>query len=166
MHKPNRIIPILSKQDILRFWSKVHIGKPDECWEWQAGENSDGYGAVWVEEPAGFNYRAHRVAWTIVYGPIPPGMNVLHRCDVRACQNPRHLFMGSLADNNHDRDQKNRTARGERQGNAKLSKQDVCDIRRRYAAGNIRQCALAREYGITPGAIWLIVHRKCWAHVL
>jgi len=52
---------------------------------------------------------AHRLAWAEANGPIPEGMAVLHRCDVRTCVNVEHLFLGTLIDNNMDRDRKGRT---------------------------------------------------------
>ena len=83
-----------------KFWNNVNVrGDTWECWEWTAGQNSDGYG--------NFNFpnktkSAHRVAWILTYGPIPMGICVLHSCDNPSCCNPEHLFLGTNQDNMND----------------------------------------------------------------
>lgn len=93
--------------------------------------------------------KAHRVAWTIVNGPIPPGMCVCHKDESlgRTEVYPNNLFLGTLADNNRDRAKKgrNRDQRGTKHNMAKLNEQDVKDIRWLYASG--------------------LFNRKRWAHV-
>lgn len=91
----------------------------------------------------------------------------LHRCDNRACVNPDHLFEGTQTDNNIDMDTKGRRARvpvGERQWNAKLTEQDVRNIRAAVAAGEKHEIVRAR-YGLAAGAVGRIVSRKLWRHV-
>jgi predicted DNA-binding protein YlxM (UPF0122 family) len=88
-----------------RFWEKVDIKNDSECWEWKNGKYLNGYG--------GFNSNnkheyAHRIAWELTYGAIPENMCVCHHCDNPSCCNPKHLFIGTMADNMHDRDRKGR----------------------------------------------------------
>lgn len=73
----------------------VDVSDPDGCWLWNKALFSNGYGRVRDE-------RVHRKAWMLVYGPIPNRLLVLHRCDVKRCLNPKHLFLGTQLDNMHD----------------------------------------------------------------
>lgn len=140
------------------------------CWLWRGGVDPDGYGYT---GGALGERRAHRAAWVATNGPIPAGMFVCHRCDVPACINPAHLFLGTPADNMKDRHSKGRYARGadhharrrpetvcrgENHPHAKLTAAQVADIRATYAPKYGALTAMAKRYGVTPGAIWRVVH--------
>jgi hypothetical protein len=73
-----------------KFWSKVRIDADTGCWLWKAGTNVYGYGAFRITE-TGKVVRSHRLAYEVLVGEIPPGLEIDHLCRVRACLNPAHL---------------------------------------------------------------------------
>ena len=87
------------------FFNNVLI--TETCWMWTGPKDGDGYGRMsWL----GKTTRAHVISWMIAHSSKPSELFVLHRCDVPACVNPEHLFLGTQTDNNHDRDKKGRHA--------------------------------------------------------
>jgi len=149
-----------------RFWAQVE--KTSEHWWWKGTTDKHVYGYICSGGSAwkGAKYkRCHRVAWELLIGPIPSGMNVLHSCDTPGCVNPDHLFLGSHLDNAKDRNAKGRNAYGERSPNAKLTENDVREIRRRYTAGGISQMKLAAEFQVDQTIISDVVRRNSWNHV-
>jgi hypothetical protein len=162
-----------------RFWSKVR--KTRSCWLWTGGTFRDGYGQFSAMiEGSKKTLKAHRVSWELAHGSIPDGLCVLHRCDMRNCIRPDHLFLGTNIENTADRDRKGRAAsgdrhfshlhpdrvpRGEKHGRAKITECDVVAIRKAYSRGNITQRALARRFGITITQVSSIVRGEFWKHV-
>ncbi len=152
-----------------RFWAKVNKAAPGECWPWTASRVRTGYGRLRVGSVRDGTRRtalAHRVSWELANGHVPFGLCVLHRCDFRACVNPAHLFLGNHQENTADMIAKGRRCdqRGERHPAAKLTADDVIDIRTIYAFG-ATQTDIAYTYGVTCQSIWDIVHRINWRHV-
>ncbi len=147
-----------------RFWDKVR--KTNDCWEWTAGSYTDGYGSFWLN---GRSVHAHRLAWILINGDIPDGLCVCHHCDNPSCVNPDHLFLGTKADNNRDRDNKGRRgdcgqSPGENHAQAKLTDGQVISIRFQYENGD-SQPHIAAKYNISQSAVSLIVGRKRWCHI-
>lgn len=101
---------------------------------------------------------AHRVAWRLTNGEIPPGMFVCHRCDNPRCVRPDHLFLGAPSDNSGDMVEKARQATGTRNGNAKLNPQRVQEIRE--ANGTVS--ALARRFEVSRKTIRNIRKGETW----
>lgn len=149
-----------------RFWPKVEKG--DTCWLWQGTRDKKGYGQINRGAHTG-NIKAHRAAWLLTKGPIPKGLNVLHKCDNPPCVRPDHLFLGTFADNSQDAARKGRLVFqayperapvGERVGGAKLKDVEAQEIRRLYQTGDWSQPQLARRYGVSQAAIWYVLHRR------
>ena len=86
-----------------RFWKKVN--KTKNCWLWIGCISKYGYGKIGAN---GKTLLAPRVSWKIHFGQIPKGFCVLHKCDNSRCVNPKHLFLGTQADNIHDMYKKGR----------------------------------------------------------
>lgn len=108
--------------------------------------------------------RAHRVAYRMFHGEIPDGMCVLHRCDTPACVRPDHLFLGTRDDNMRDRQQKERQARGETAGRARLTAAAVLDARLRRANGELVK-DLATKYGVADCTMSSAIRGRTWSHV-
>ena len=81
----------------VHFWSCVE--KTENCWEWTAGLDGRGYGAIWRR---GRKRRAHRIAYELVNGPIEDSLLACHHCDNKKCVNPAHIFVGTHVDNMQD----------------------------------------------------------------
>jgi len=107
------------------------------------------------------------MAWVITHGQTG-GLCVLHRCDNRLCCNPSHLFLGTRADNSADMAAKGRARpsflRGEAHGNAKLSEEDVREIRRAASCGATER-GLSARFHVTPACIHQVVSRRAWRHI-
>ena len=151
-----------------RFLLRVSPEPNSGCWLWDGAWRSDGYGA---STSPGFKgtKQAHIVSWLLFRGPIPNGLFVLHRCDIRPCVNPAHLFLGTAKDNhddckNKDRDVPPPLKRGESHGSAKLTECLVRHLRDERAAG-VAFRELARRHGLDRRTITQAINRETWAHV-
>lgn len=152
----------LRESDVLeeRFWSKVDRRCQGECWNWLAGRNSGGYGVFIVR---GKNQKAHRVAWELTNGPLPPkngrwhGICACHRCDNRLCCNPNHLFLGTQQDNMLDCVGKGRHAGAGGHPRA-LNPDQELDAWRMIWAG-VPKGKVAECFGCSPSAIKRLIQR-------
>jgi len=104
------------------------------------------------------------MAYQLYVGPIPAGLQINHHCNNPGCVNPRHLYAGTARDNTDDRARCGRwmPLRGEDNGAARLSNDQVERIRQRYADGGVTQRELASEYGVTRTNIGYIVRHISW----
>jgi hypothetical protein len=212
-----------------RIRGNVHVTDSD-CWVWQGYRNEHGYGRLWAPK----RY-VHRAAYEAFVGPIPAGLNVLHRCDNPPCCNPAHLFLGTRADNARDmlakgrgalqknpalmarsgdahwsRHKPERIARGDRNGartrpdclargdrhgshtrpdrvargdrngaytkpesrrvgslngGAKLTEEQVREIRRLRNVERVRLTTLAAQFGVSEQLVSMIARGVAWKHV-
>lgn len=133
-----------------RFWAKVDRRTDDECWEWQANRHQQGYGLFSLDTQHG-SYKAHRFSWELANGQIPDGSVVRHRCDNPPCVNPAHLELGSQADNMADMRGRGRErkAAGATHPRARLTDEQIAEIRSRYRFRVVTAQMLADEYGVS-----------------
>lgn len=149
-----------------RFWEKVEKGKSGECWNWIGALSKGGYGNLGLGT-TGTIY-AHRFSYELAVGVIAKGMFVCHSCDNRKCVNPKHLWLGTAADNAADRNGKGRSRGGvplgEKHHCAKLNGTKVANIKARLANGE-KQNGVAALFGVTPQTVFKIKQGKTWKYV-
>jgi hypothetical protein len=148
-----------------RFWARVDVRGMDECWEWQ-GTTRNGYGMVITRPP--HTMIASRFLWEIHHRQeIPDGMFVCHTCDNPLCVNPAHLYLGTPLDNMRDMIERDRACWyvGEENPHAKLTEDQVREIRRLYAEGGWSYRRLAPMFGVNWSAIRQVVKRHTWKHI-
>jgi len=175
---------------VVRTFETTAKRKEGDCFVWCGPKISQGYGRFNVKRRY---YLAHRVAWIIKNGPIGDGLLILHKCDNPSCVKAEHLFVGTHRENMIDSGHKGRRnlqkrpwlVEGESNPAAKLTKEQIVEIRRRYAqelcptcggsgrplnesrvcrtcqgSGRISQAILATEYAVRQPAISRIINYK------
>lgn len=140
-----------------RFYSKVKINHETGCHEWTGALFSDGYGQFRVSDGTQKMISAHR--W--VCQPIPKGMFVLHKCDNRKCVNIDHLYFGTHKENMKDMVNKSRQAKGIKCHTAKLTEEQVKQIRNDSRSGRI----IARDFNVSKNLVGMIKRKELWTHV-
>lgn len=126
------------------------IPDTNECVEWQGGKIK-GYGSKRDRQAKRTDY-VHRQVWVQVNGPIPVGLEVMHRCDNPPCYNPKHLILGTHADNMADR--ANKLLAG-----VKLNAEQAREIRSRKSESPKK---LAVEFGVSRETVWNIQKGRTW----
>ena len=146
---------------LLERWT-ANVRKTNGCWEWTGFRDPNSYGRLRV---SGRPELAHRLSWKLHCHAIAPEQHVLHRCDNPPCVNPAHLFLGDQAANNADKIAKRRSrygvSRGEDHGCAKLTVEQVLEIR--ASVGSSIQ--VGERFGISGRQVRDIRRRKAWAHL-
>jgi hypothetical protein len=140
-----------------------HVVVNDGCWLWMGAKFWNGYGCFRID-PKGNTMNAHRAAWKLFVGAIAPKLQVCHRCDVRACVNPSHLFLGTTQENTADKYNKGRQARGDKHGMSKLTEDDVRLILSLHTEGWSAK-EIAEWFGVTYKTTWLVTTRRSWRHI-
>ena len=141
-HGANQAPPAPRIPFINRFEQYVKRGAPNECWLWTGAGGE--YGHVKVNNR---QVGAHVATYEAFHGPVPRGMVVRHNCDTPRCCNPNHLVLGTYLDNSRDAIDRDRTARGERCGQATITEAQVSEIRRLRTHG-ARICDIVRQLDV------------------
>ncbi len=134
---------------------------PTGCTECTCGSFTSGYGCVRVGTKV---FIAHRVVWTVVKGPIPRNLWLLHRCDNRKCINVDHLFLGTPTDNNADCILKKRFVAG-RHPRVKQDPEIVREIRSLWSTGWWEQSAIGELFDIDQSSVSRVVNHQQWKFV-
>jgi len=137
------------------------------CLLWEGYCNKCGYGCI---RHKGKSWLTHRLVYELKHGSIPPDLSVCHHCDVPACINLEHLFLGTRSDNTRDAQRKGRFAptQGSHNGNAKLTEDQVRWAREQYARygrGEGGSHAICERLGIKQQTLSDIIARRKWPHV-
>ena len=166
-----------------KFWRRVEKRDDAECWPWIGFRHISGYGHF---KHQGGTYKSHRVAYALTFGGIEwstgkqgaRGLLVLHRCDNRCCCNPAHLFLGSQHDNVMDASRKRRFHQGREHYLAKLTDENVAEIKRMEYDGIIKRRGrgwfrkdpersvsmkeIGLRYGVSSKTIEQVLARRAW----
>lgn len=155
-----------------RVLAKVVMVPESGCWIFMGALHERGYGIAGLGGRGEGTDRTHRIVYRHYFGEIPDGLFVCHKCDVRSCCNPDHLFIGTAKDNMQDCVKKGRSSKppanphivGSVHKLAKFTEEIVLSMRNDYQNG-MRVCEIARKYGSNHRRIGKIVHRQSWKHI-
>lgn len=156
--KNNRFWAVASEEqkiERMRLYFEKYVIKnedPDKCWGWSGMKTPSGYGILHCSNLR----RAHRLSWIIHNGPFPKELHVLHKCDMRSCTNPNHLFLGTHQDNMNDMLKK---------GRVDLTEEQVIRIIADIKGGDKGIVNIAKEYGISVTTVTRIKQNKSWKYI-
>lgn len=146
---------------------RLHDKTDGGCWEWSGWRLPSGYGTLRIRA-AKRTVLAHRLAYETWVGPIPDGLQVLHRCDNPPCINPAHLFLGTQRDNLLDSVSKGRYGVHSRPRTAyrgwKLTESQAREAIQRRQGGE-RADSVARDLGVSPGYVRMLAGSRRSPHL-
>ncbi len=148
----------------MRFDAKYVPCPMSGCWLWTAASHKLGYGLM----NALGESKAHRVSWRLHRGTIPQGMSILHKCDVRCCVNPGHLFLGTQTDNMRDMVAKGRARkignRGAKHPLAKLTQSAIVLMQLRRQSLGHSYARIGRDFGVAAMTAYRAINGQSWRH--
>lgn len=165
-------------RDLKRFWKYVDKSNPNGCWLW-TGHNNGQYGLFFSQ---GRGTAASRAIYSLLHGPIDPGLVVRHKCDVTMCVNPDHLELGTHKDNVRDMYERGRAktqkpdykpwqhlhpelvTRGGSHHRSKLTDEQAKEIRSLYASGTMTQIEIGKKFGVSNSTVSLLVRGDRYNH--
>ena len=139
-----------------RFLSRIVKHPRPGCWLWQGFKDVHGYGVIRRGGKGGKAVLTHRYSWELHRGEIPKGLHVLHSCDVPACVNPDHLFLGTQADNMRDM-----RSKGRGKAPRRFTQSQIEYVRSLLASGQ-EQAYIGRLFGVDPSTISHIARGKTY----
>jgi hypothetical protein len=147
----------------IEYWEKVDVTKSDKCWNWLGAVNKDGYGRVRFQGKLIYSHRL-----SLIYQQPNIDLDkkiVMHICDNPKCCNPKHLILGTHADNQNDKFKKQRQAKGEKNGQSLLTEEQVKEARSKYIPKVITYKMLAKEYGVCRDTMQKAIRGIYWKHI-
>lgn len=147
-----------------RFWNKVN--KTESCWLWTGEISTSGY-ARFHDNVKRTKVQATRWVFERLFGPVPDDQDICHRCDVRECVNPNHLFLGSRSENMKDAANKGRLPwqkvppKGVRHPRAKFTDSQVLEVRK-LAKDGISGSSIARLFNVDHSTVNRIIRGDTW----
>ena len=138
-----------------RFWSKVTGDSALGCWLWSGARSKSGYGNF---NAGGIFVGSHVWSYALANGQVPDGLQVNHKCGIRNCVNPNHLYAGTQKENIGDQLREGTHLRGDNHPNSKVSQFDVDNIRKDARSYRV----IAEAYGISPTSVCYIKKRVNW----
>lgn len=166
-HRRGKTLP--GRDDVSEFWKRTkRVGR---CLHWTGTRKPGGYGNAYF---GGKMEGAHRVAYILAHGPIPPGMDVCHSCDkfypvgdttYRRCVDDTHLFLGTAEDNARDAVEKGRISRGSRHKASMFTEEQVIRLRAEFRAYGGTLVSFAQKYHHHRGTMGDLLYGRRWRHV-
>lgn len=140
-----------------RFWTKVSKRGDQQCWNWIASLDTEGYGNFKSKNKKA-NNKAHRMSYLLHFGDISKGLHVLHKCDNPRCVNPSHLFLGTHQDNMRDMVEKGRITTRKYTSDLVRRAAELFSLKR-----SVRE--VHNETGISLGCLYAIRNGRSWKSV-
>lgn len=150
-------------RDARRFSTKIDRNEHG-CWNWTGCTNQSGYGAFRVSRPTRKTVLAHRFAYEMARGEIPPGLFVCHHCDNPKCCNPDHLYLGDQTRNMRDASERGRMPVGEAHHATTLTEIEARFIKIWLAHG-FPQRLIAETFQTSQTTVWNINRGASWSRV-
>lgn len=149
-----------------RFYAKVLIPDENGCMIFRGAIVNSGYGKITINKK---QILTHRFSYLLHIGSIPKGMLVLHKCDVRNCVAPDHLFLGNTLDNTKDMIKKGRARKnplyGENHHTTTLNNLDVVVIKKLLEIGCMNTFEIAKAFSVNRSVISSIRNNRTWNHI-
>lgn len=152
---------MFSKANRRRFRDNVRIDRESGCWVWVGSCHPKGYGFFYA---GGRQVYAHRYFYEFVYGRVPPGLELHHRCENKSCVNPHHLKPVTHAENIRQAALR-WVFSGGRNGNSNLIESEVLEIKRALKRG-VPVSELAMSFNVSPRMVYKIATKENWKHVI